>query len=99
MVMKQLLEVFDILDDSAASGERMKDYLLSVNPAANIEVFPLTGPKGSTDVIRVLIPGKNGKSSGRTAPTLGIIGRLGGSVVGIFRVDMLECCQPRHLLS
>lgn len=40
MVMKQLLEVFDILDDSAASGERMKDYLLSVNPAANIEVFP-----------------------------------------------------------
>ena len=67
MVMKQLLEVFDILDDSAASGERMKDYLLSVNPAANIEVFPLTGPKGSTDVIRVLIPGKNGKSSGRTA--------------------------------
>ena len=78
MVMKQLLEVFDILDDSAASGARMKDYLLSVNPAANVEVFPLTGPKGSTDVIRVLIPGKNGKSSGRTAPTLGIIGRLGG---------------------
>ena len=55
MVMKQLLEVFDILDDSAASGERMKDYLLSVNPAANIEVFPLTGPKGSTDVIRCLL--------------------------------------------
>ncbi len=24
---------------------------------------------------------------------------FGGSVVGIFRVDMLECCQPRHLLS
>lgn len=78
MVMKQLLEVFDILDDSAASGARMKEYLLSVNPAANVEVFPLTGPKGSTDVIRVLIPGKNGKSSGRAAPTLGVIGRLGG---------------------
>ena len=24
---------------------------------------------------------------------------LGGSVVGIFRVDMFECCQQRHLLS
>ncbi len=24
---------------------------------------------------------------------------FGGSVVGIFRVDMLECCQPLHLLS
>ena len=24
---------------------------------------------------------------------------LGGSVVGVFRVDMLECCQLRHLLS
>ena len=26
-------------------------------------------------------------------------GTDGGSVVGVFRVDMLECCQPRHLLS
>ncbi|SER26115.1 hypothetical protein SAMN04487884_103207 [Butyrivibrio fibrisolvens] len=24
---------------------------------------------------------------------------FGGSVVGVFRVDMFECCQPRHLLS
>ena len=24
---------------------------------------------------------------------------FGGSVVGVFRVDMLECCQLRHLLS
>ena len=24
---------------------------------------------------------------------------FGGSVVGVFGVDMLECCQPRHLLS
>ena len=78
MVMKQLLEVFDILDDSAASGIRMKNYLLSISPSANVEVFPLTGPNGSTDVIRILIPGKSGKTAGKAAPTLGVIGRLGG---------------------
>ena len=66
MVMKQLLEVFDILDDSAASGDRMKNYLLSINPSANVEVFPLTGPNGGTDVIRILIPGKSGKTAGKT---------------------------------
>ena len=65
MVMKQLLEVFDILDDSTASGIRMKNYLLSISPSANVEVFPLTGPNGSTDVIRILIPGKSGKTAGK----------------------------------
>ena len=39
----------------------------------------LTGEEGmSTDVIKVMIPGKNGKSKGGTAPTIGLLGRLGG---------------------
>jgi hypothetical protein len=34
--------------------------------------------KGATDFIRMLIPGKNGKTAGGAAPTLGIVGQLGG---------------------
>ena len=79
MLLKQLMEVFDILDDSQASGEKMKNYLHEIAPDCKVEVLKLTGPEGkSTDVIRIYIPGKSGKMSGGTAPTLGIIGRLGG---------------------
>ncbi len=78
MLLKQLMEVYDILDDSTASGSKMKDYYLKLKPDANIKTFVLNGPKGRTDVIRILIPGRYGKTSGGTAPTLGIIGRLGG---------------------
>lgn len=79
MLLKQLMEVFDILDDSQASGEKMKNYLHEIAPDCKVEVLKLTGPEGkSTDVIRIYIPGKSGKMNGGTAPTLGIIGRLGG---------------------
>ena len=36
------------------------------------------GRGGETDFIRVCIPGENGRSAGGPAPTIGIIGRLGG---------------------
>lgn len=78
MLMKQMLEVFEILDDENAGGQRMKQYFQTVNPKARVETFVLQGEEGSTDVIRILIPGSHGKMSGGTAPTLGIIGRLGG---------------------
>lgn len=76
--MKQLMEVFELVDDAYASGSKMKQYLQGVNPAAQVETFKLSGNQGSTDVIRVLIPGRHGKTVGGSAPTLGIIGRLGG---------------------
>ena len=62
MLLKQLMEVFDILDDSQASGEKMKNYLHEIAPDCKVEVLKLTGPEGkSTDVIRIYIPGKSGK--------------------------------------
>ncbi len=48
------------------------------DPEANIEVYPLEGPKGKTDMVKVRIPGTNGKSAGGNAPTIGLLGRLGG---------------------
>jgi len=38
----------------------------------------VSGEKGSTDFVKIIVPGKRGKYSGGDAPTLGVIGRLGG---------------------
>lgn len=78
MLMKQILDVFELLDSPSASGEIMKEYLLTIKPDANVETYRITGPKGGTDMFKVRIPGKKGKSSGGSAPTIGLLGRLGG---------------------
>lgn len=78
MLLKQVIELFDILDSPKASGRAVKEYLLSVNPQADISVYPLVGPKGNTDMIRIKISGVRGKSIGMDAPTIGLLGRLGG---------------------
>lgn len=78
MLLRQIIELYDILDDSGVTGETVARYLRSIRSDANITCYPLSGEKGTTDMLRVLIPGKEGKSSGGTAPTLGILGRLGG---------------------
>ena len=78
MLLKQLIEVYDILDSGAASGQAVAEYLRSIKADANIEIQVLSGAKGSTDMVKIRIPGKNGKSGGGSAPTIGLLGRLGG---------------------
>lgn len=78
MLYKQLIEAYDIIDSSHASGDKVAAYLKSICEDANIQVYPLVGPKGSTDMLKVRIPGKNGKTNGGNAPTIGLFGRLGG---------------------
>ena len=64
MLMKQIIEAYEVLDDTYVTGEKVKEYLLGIKPDANIEVYELVGPKGSTDMLKVRIPGKNGKLNG-----------------------------------
>ena len=78
MLMKQLIEVFDLLDSSYASGKQVESYLKGIRNDADIEVYTLEGPKGKTDMVKVRIPGSKGKSKGMDAPTIGLLGRLGG---------------------
>lgn len=78
MLYKQLIEAYDIIDSSHASGTAVAAYLKSIRENANIQVYPLVGPKGSTDMLKIHISGTNGKLSGGTAPTIGLLGRLGG---------------------
>ena len=78
MIAKYIMELYEILDSSTASGKDVEEYLKSICSDANIEVYPLVGAKGKTDMIKIRIAGKNGKSKKGSAPTLGILGRLGG---------------------
>ena len=78
MLIKQIIDVYDLLDDSRVDGRTVVDYLRTIDPGVNAETYPLTGPRGTTHMLKVRIPGSDGKSSGGSTPTLGILGRLGG---------------------
>ena len=78
MSLKHVMELYELMDDISVTGEIVKDYLSQISENGQIEVQTIKGNKGSTDFIKVVVPGKNGKSKGGNAPTLGIIGRLGG---------------------
>lgn len=78
MLIKQLLEVYEVLDDSNASGKKIEEYLRGIKEDGDIKVYPLVGPKGKTDMVKVRIPGSKGRIKGGSAPTLGLLGRLGG---------------------
>ncbi len=77
MLLKEVLNIYDIIDTATVSGEDVKSYLNSIRET-EIEVNTIEGKQGSTDFIRITIPGTNGKIKGGDAPTLGILGRLGG---------------------
>lgn len=58
MLMKQIIDAYEVLDSSFVTGEAVKEYLLGIKEDANVEVYELVGPKGSTDMLKVRIPGK-----------------------------------------
>src|SRR5699024_7483089 len=66
------------MDDSSVSGEKIKEYLKEISYEVECHVQTINEDKGNTDFISIKIPGINGKDRGGDAPTLGIIGRLGG---------------------
>lgn len=77
MILKQVLEIYELLDKPNANGKEVAEFFKS-RGCQNVKVKTIEGEKGSTDFIKIVIEGKNGKLSGGNAPTLGIIGRLGG---------------------
>jgi hypothetical protein len=77
MSLKQTITAFEALDDAYVTGERVKS-LFTENEQVEVNVQTVNGEGGSTDFIQIRIKGTNGKSSGGDAPTLGVVGRLGG---------------------
>lgn len=77
MALRQVMESYDLLDSATVDGERVA-ALLRRRGLDRLSVTRMTGDEASTDFVKVLVPGRSGRSSGGSAPTLGIIGRLGG---------------------
>lgn len=76
-MLKQVIEAYELLDSAYVDGEKVAQ-ILKERGLDRVEVRRIEGEKGYTDFIKIIVPGKNGKLSGGNAPTLGIIGRLGG---------------------
>ncbi len=77
MSFRATLDTLTLLDDANVSGEIVADFLRAAG-AKEISITRIEGSKGHTDFVKVVVPGKSGKISGGNAPTLGVVGRLGG---------------------
>lgn len=77
MLLKEVLEIFDLIDKPSANGEEVSKYIKEAG-ADSVSVTKISTENGSTDFIKIIIKGKEGKMIGKDAPTLGVIGRLGG---------------------
>ncbi|HBY94127.1 MAG: DUF1177 domain-containing protein [Ardenticatenaceae bacterium] len=76
MAFKQVIEIYEALDSPRASGQQVQTIFASRE--IPVEVQTIEGQKGKTDFVRILLPGRRGKTQNGAAPTLGIVGRLGG---------------------
>jgi hypothetical protein len=71
------MEVVELLDRAQVTEGEVRT-LFSGYGHEQVEIQPVRSDKGETQVIKLMIPGAEGKSSGGNAPTLGILGFLGG---------------------
>ena len=76
-MLRQVIDVLEVLDDPGASGARVTE-LCRAHGARHVSVEPIRGERGTTDFVKIVLPGTRGKRAGGDAPTLGVIGRLGG---------------------
>jgi hypothetical protein len=77
MALKQVLEIIELLDRPEISGSEIAE-VFAARGLDGMEVKPVKTDLGSTTFLKLLIPGTEGKSGGGDAPTMGIIGFLGG---------------------
>jgi Protein of unknown function (DUF1177) len=77
MALKQAIEIADLLDSPTVTGRQVGE-LLTARGCADWVTKTVESQKGSTDFFRITFAGREGKRAGGKAPTLGIIGRLGG---------------------
>jgi len=79
MALKQVIEIYDLLDTPDIDPTVIKKIFNERGlEGSEFEAHRIKGDKGETRFVKLKIKGKEGKSKGKRAPTLGIIGRLGG---------------------
>ena len=89
LTFSSTLQALDLLDSAHASGERVARAIREAGIDA-VEVARVTGAGGPTDFIRIQVRGTAGRTAGGSAPTLGIIGVLGGIGARPHQVGMVS---------
>jgi hypothetical protein len=77
MSLRAVMDAFDILDRPRACGADVVRYWRDYG-AVQVSITTVAGSRGQTDFVRALIPGSEGRTAGGHAPTLGVVGQLGG---------------------
>ncbi|MGC8607368.1 MAG: DUF1177 domain-containing protein [Vulcanisaeta sp.] len=79
-LVRYLVETIDLLDDPNVDGDKVRKFFISkgLEKYLDFHIERINGEKGFTDFIKIVIHGARGKTNGGSAPTLGVIGRLGG---------------------
>jgi hypothetical protein len=77
MSWRDVIDAFDILDRPDVSGPDVVAYWRQCG-VEEAESRTVTGDSGKTDFVSAVIPGSAGRLVGGHAPTLGVLGQLGG---------------------
>ncbi|HHY94859.1 MAG TPA: DUF1177 domain-containing protein [Firmicutes bacterium] len=77
MPWRQVIDAFELLDSAGVDGSQVAE-MLRAHGVEEITVTTIRGEQGKTDFVKAIIPGSRGRRRGGEAPTLGIVGRLGG---------------------
>ncbi|KKI91497.1 hypothetical protein WQ54_14635 [Bacillus sp. SA1-12] len=77
MSLKYTFEVMELLDDPKANGKMVTDLFTELS-YVEASYQTVQGDRGSTDFVKIVVKGTEGKLAGGNAPSLGIVGRLGG---------------------
>jgi hypothetical protein len=79
MLLQEVLEIYQLIDQPGHPIKQIVELLYKSNvKGENLQSKIVTDKNGSTDFIKITFPGTKGNQKGGKAPTLGIIGRLGG---------------------
>ncbi len=77
MLLTEVLDIYNLIDRPGKVASLVAK--LFKKEKVDVTVKKVTEKLGSTEFIKVVIPGKRGKTRKGKAPTLGVIGRLGGA--------------------
>ena len=99
MIFKQLIELYDLLDSPSASGAGVVEYLRGIDPACDADTYVLEGPKGSTDMVRVRIPGSRDvykRQAHRGVPALAVAVSHGGCFLQLVSYQHVDQARLPH---
>jgi len=88
MLLRQVLDVVDLLDHPCLPESEFRQVFSA--PGVRLQLDSVETEAGRTLFFKLLIPGRQGRSSGGHAPSLGIIGYLGGIGARPHRIGLVS---------